>query len=241
MWDIESLIVYEDADVCVCHKPAGMLSQADKSFAKDMAGALMTYEKKKGNKEPFIAPVNRLDRPVEGLILYAKNSRAAAALTKQMNDGGVNKEYYAVAQLTAQSEERAEHERECVLENYLLKDAKTNTSRIVGPDTPGAKKAKLGYTVLGEAEGEVLVRIRLYTGRHHQIRVQLAGAGMPLLGDMKYNPAFAKAEGVHNPALCSFLLEFTHPVSKKAMRFAVKPESEAFNKFEDKIRLDMKD
>lgn len=96
MRDIRECIVYEDDDICVCHKPSGVLTQSDRGFSQDMVSALMTYERKKGVKAPFIAPVNRLDRPVEGLVLYAKNIKVGAALTDRLTSGEVDKCYYAV-------------------------------------------------------------------------------------------------------------------------------------------------
>ena len=145
MKDIREHIIYEDDDICVCHKPSGVLTQADRGFSQDMVSALLTYERKKGSKNPFIAPVNRLDRPVEGLVLYAKNSRAAAELTKQITQGEVGKCYYAVVAVsTSREKELADSVgTRITLEDYLIKDARTNMSRVVSADTPGAKKAVL--------------------------------------------------------------------------------------------------
>ena len=182
MRDIKECIVYEDDDICVCHKPSGVLTQSDRGFSQDMVSVLMTYERKKGNRAPFIAPVNRLDRPVEGLVLYAKNSKAAAALTRQITQGEVDKCYYAVVKVTdrkgMENVQKVLGDRTVItLENYLLKDSRTNMSRVVPEGTDSAKKAVLEYQVLGvEAGGELaLLRVKLHTGRHHQIRVQLSG------------------------------------------------------------------
>ena len=126
MRDIKECIVYEDDDICVCHKPSGVLTQSDRGFSQDMVSVLMTYERKKGNRAPFIAPVNRLDRPVEGLVLYAKNSKAAAALTRQITQGEVDKCYYAVVKVTdrkgMENVQKVLGGRTVItLENYLLK------------------------------------------------------------------------------------------------------------------------
>lgn len=232
MKDIREHIIYEDSDICVCHKPSGMLTQSDRGFSQDMVSALLTYEKKKGNKTPFIAPVNRLDRPVEGLVLYAKNSRAAAALTKQITKGEVDKCYYAVVNVSdIEAVERAMHDKKKItLENYLLKDARTNMSRVVTEDTEGAKKAVLEYEVLdvNDDEKTAFLKVKLYTGRHHQIRVQLANAGMPLVGDAKYGAAGKNAD---NLALCSYRLVFSHPVTKKKLVFETEPEGKSFELF----------
>mgnify|MGYP005948734599 FL=1 len=159
MRDIKECIVYEDDDICVCHKPSGVLTQSDMGFSQDMVSALMTYERKKGNRAPFIAPVNRLDRPVEGLVLYAKNSKAAAALTRQITQGEVDKCYYAVVKVTdrkgMENVQKVLGGRTVItLENYLLKDSRTNMSRVVPEGTDGAKKAVLEYQVLGIETGE---------------------------------------------------------------------------------------
>ena len=193
MRDIRECIVYEDDEICVCHKPSGVLTQSDRGFSQDMVSALMTYERKKGVKAPFIAPVNRLDRPVEGLVLYAKNSRSAAPLTGQITSGEVDKCYYAVVNITGgnsmEDMQKKLHDREMTtLEDYLLKDSKTNMSKVVPENTQGAKKAVLEYQVLDmDTDGKrAFLKVKLHTGRHHQIRVQLANAGLPILDDTKY-------------------------------------------------------
>lgn len=193
MRDIRECIVYEDDNICVCHKPSGVLTQSDRGFSQDMVSALMTYERKKGVKAPFIAPVNRLDRPVEGLVLYAKNSKSAAPLTGQITSGEVDKCYYAVVNITGgnsmEDMQKKLHDREMTtLEDYLLKDSKTNMSKVVPENTQGAKKAVLEYQVLDmDTDGKrAFLKVKLHTGRHHQIRVQLANAGLPILDDTKY-------------------------------------------------------
>lgn len=247
MRDIKECIVYEDDDICVCHKPSGVLTQSDRGFSQDMVSALLTYEKKKGNKAPFIAPVNRLDRPVEGLVLYAKNSRAAAALTKQIANGEVDKCYYAVVNVSdIEAVERAMRDKKKItLENYLLKDARANMSRVVPEGTDGAKKAVLEYQVLGVEAGEelALLRVKLHTGRHHQIRVQLSEAGMPILNDTKYGVTpdeenikdTSRAVRDEALALCSYRLVFSHPVTRKKLTFEVIPKGKSFALFSEDL------
>lgn len=269
MRDIRECIVYEDDNICVCHKPSGVLTQSDRGFSQDMVSALMTYERKKGVKAPFIAPVNRLDRPVEGLVLYAKNSKSAAALTRQITSGEVDKCYYAVVDITGgnsmEDMQKKLHDREMTtLEDYLLKDSKTNMSKAVSENTQGAKKAVLEYQVLAvDADAKrALLKVKLHTGRHHQIRVQLANAGLPILDDAKYSivcdtqdgavrdtkyggdssagDSFAAVKknvaGKHsdNLALCSYRLVFTHPVTKKKLVFEVEPKGKSFMNFMEK-------
>lgn len=248
MRDIKECIVYEDDDICVCHKPSGVLTQSDRGFSQDMVSALMTYERKKGNRAPFIAPVNRLDRPVEGLVLYAKNSKSAAALTRQITQGEVDKCYYAVVKVTdRKGMENVQKElgsrTVITLENYLLKDSKTNMSHVVPEGTDGAKKAVLEYRVLGVEAGEelALLRVKLHTGRHHQIRVQLSEAGMPILNDTKYG-ATPDEENIKDTlragrdetlALCSYRLVFSHLVTRKKLTFEVIPKGKSFELFSE--------
>lgn len=238
MKDIREHIIYEDSDICVCHKPSGVLTQADRGFSQDMVSALLTYERKKGNKNPFIAPVNRLDRPVEGLVLYAKNSRAAAALTKQITGGEVGKCYYAVVDVDADMKMHLEDTLgdKVTLEDYLVKDARTNMSRVVTVDTEGAKKAVLDYEAVEFHDDKALLRVTLHTGRHHQIRVQLSHVGLPIAGDNKYNAkphdgAVSGNRGGDTLALCSYRLEFCHPVTKKKMCCEVIPSGTGFSDF----------
>lgn len=238
MKDIREHIIYEDDDICVCHKPSGVLTQADRGFSQDMVSALLAYERKKGSENPFIAPVNRLDRPVEGLVLYAKNSRAAAELTKQITQGEVGKCYYAVVDVsTGREKELADSVgTRITLEDYLIKDARTNMSRVVSADTPVAKKAVLDYEVVQLQENKALLRVTLHTGRHHQIRVQLSNAGFPIAGDMKYNTKLCDgtAVGMRNGdvlALCSYKLNFSHPVTKKRMCYEIVPDGSGFAGF----------
>lgn len=250
MRDIKECIVYEDDDICVCHKPSGVLTQSDRGFSQDMVSVLMTYERKKGNRAPFIAPVNRLDRPVEGLVLYAKNSKAASALTRQITQGEVDKCYYAVVKVTdrkgMENVQKVLGDRTVItLENYLLKDSRTNMSHVVPEGTDGAKKAVLEYQVLGIETGEelALLRVKLHTGRHHQIRVQLSETGMPILNDTKYAVPLdeekvkggARTNSEDSLALCSYRLVFSHPVTRKKLTFEVVPKGKSFALFSEDL------
>ena len=229
MKDIEKIIIYEDADICLCHKPAGVLSQADRGLSEDLASALMTRERRNGVKVPFIAPVNRLDRPVEGMVLYAKSSKTAALLTKQLTAGEVDKCYYAVVEGVIETKDTI------TLTDYLAKDPIGNLSRVVKTDTANANKAVLEYTALGNVDGKTILRVKLHTGRHHQIRVQLAHAGMPIVGDAKYNPSVATTNERLNLALCSYRLAFRHPRSGKELTYEIKPQGAVFADFRDMI------
>lgn len=227
-------ILYEDSEILVCVKPYGMPVQADKSRDTDLLSYLKTYifEKEELEEEPYLALVHRLDRPVGGVMVFARTQKAAAALSDQVQDGAMVKYYQAV--ITGQMPEEAGE-----LEDYLLKDAKTNTCKVVKKGTKGAKWASLEYEVLDEFETDKgilsYVLIQLHTGRHHQIRVQLAARGAGIYGDTKYNPLFAGAAKQYQQiALFATRLEFAHPVTGEHMVFKAEPEGEAF----DVIELD---
>ncbi len=209
-------IIYEDNDIILVHKPAGVATQTKRLGQQDMESLLKNYRAKKG--EPaYIGVVHRLDQPVEGIMVFAKNQKAAASLSKQVQQHVIGKYYYALT-------EGAPKEQKGVLEDYLLTDKKTNVTRVVGADVLNAKKAKLEYEVLEEKEGKTLIRIKLHTGRQHQIRVQMAHMGCPLIGDSKYG----NGEGKECLALCSYRLEFKHPVTNKEMECEIKPKGVPF-------------
>lgn len=224
----EIRILYEDECMVVCEKPAGMPSQGDRSSAMDMVSYLKNKQMKEARARndrsfrAYVGIVHRLDRPVAGVMVYAKTPQAAAALSGQFAEHTTEKTYLAV--LTGHLPKK-----EGILENYLLKDGAANTSAVVPEGTKGAKKAKLAYTVLEEKHGKSLVRIRLFTGRHHQIRVQTAYAGAGIYGDTRYN-----AEGTARVReewdetgreLCLYSAQITviHPKTKKRMDFKCLP------------------
>lgn len=225
-------ILHEDADMIVCVKPYGMPAQGDKSRDMDLLSFLKNriFEEEELEEEPYLAMVHRLDRPVGGIMVFAKNQKAAACLSDQVQDGTMAKFYQAI--LTGELPD------ECgILEDYLVKGGKTNTSKIVKKGTKGAKKAQLEYEVLDvfETDQGVLsyVLIQLITGRHHQIRVQMAGRGAGIYGDTKYNPLFEKTKKKYQQiALFATRLEFEHPVSGEHMIFKCEPEGDAFEVIE---------
>lgn len=244
--NVEEMILYEDANIIVCHKAAGLPVQSVGIGRQDMMSLLMNYLSEKQQKVPYLGLVHRLDQPVEGIIVFAKNKKAAAELSRQVSDGGMKKVYLAVccvsdSKIDAAGEQNDNNEIRLV--NYLKKDARTNVSSIVQQNTPGAKRSELIYEVLAEKEQEgktyALVRIHLLTGRHHQIRVQMAGAGMPLYGDRKYNQEWEnfqlqeRENGTGTQlALCAVSLTFDYQGKKgKMMKFEVKPSSGIFSVF----------
>ncbi len=185
-------IVFEDAKIIVCHKPAGVLSQGNRSFDVDMVSQVLAYRRQKG-EDCYCAIINRLDRPVEGLVLFAKDKTTAARLSKEMGNDTLNKMYYCLA--------HNEFAQSCgTLRNYLIRDAKSQMARVVDGPCKDAKEAVLDYQVLAVREGVSLVRVQLHTGRFHQIRAQLAHIGNPLVGDGKYG-SDASYDGI---ALCAY-------------------------------------
>lgn len=172
-------IVYENSKMIIVNKPSGLLTQSARSFEPDLTGMVMTYERSKG-EQPYAAVINRLDRPVSGLVLFAKNKIEAARLSKMMQKNTFNKEYLAVICGKPDKDKG-------MLTDYIVKDGKTNVSSIAAKGDSNAKEAKLEYQVIKHlSETLTLVKIHLITGRHHQIRVQFAHRNMPLLGDTKY-------------------------------------------------------
>ncbi len=216
-------ILYEDGQLLVCRKPAGVPVQSGKVGQKDMVSILRNYRNGKEG-DTYIGLVHRLDQPVQGVMVFAKTKMAAAELSRQITDGRMKKQYLAVTCGKPMK-------KQGVLVDYLLKDGRTNTSSIVPEGTKGAKRAELRYRIIAETPGYALAEIDLLTGRHHQIRVQMAGAGMPLAGDRKYNLSDA-GQTEKYVTLAAHRLSFEHPVLKKEICFEGKPEGVIFKKFE---------
>jgi 23S rRNA pseudouridine1911/1915/1917 synthase len=219
-------ILYMDESIIVCVKPQGMPVQNDKSRDLSVLNYLKNEVAKKEKGEPEVYVVHRLDRPVGGVMVFARTKDAAAHLSGQIQKGIFDKYYQAI--LTGYLPNEAGK-----LRNYLLKDGKTNASKVVPEGTKGAKAAELEYEVLDYLEtdqGEFsYVLIHLLTGRHHQIRVQCANAKAGIWGDTKYNPIFQKTKKKYlQIGLYSTRISFLHPVTGKTMTFKAEPEGEAF-------------
>lgn len=224
-------IIKEDDQIIVVYKPAGIAVETASIRQTDVVSELRNYLAAKGESNPYLGIVHRLDQPVEGLLVFAKTPFAAAELSKQISQGRVQKEYLAAVFLEDESINEGSSGQ---LVDYLIKDSKNNCSRVSAKEDKGAKRAALSYEVLQTTDGIGLLKIRLETGRHHQIRVQLSHAGMPLLGDLKYGSdganAFSREQGVEDVALCACALTFIHPKTKKSDRYSIKPEKEIFQK-----------
>lgn len=226
-------ILYIDEQIVVCKKPQGMPVQNDKTRDLSVENFLkneIAKKQKKENKDskaPELFVVHRLDRPVGGIMVFARSKQAAADLSKQMQDGSFEK-YYQVILSGTLPDEAGE------LEDYLLKDGKTNTSKVVKKGTKGAKLAQLEYDVLDVIETEdgvfTYALIHLLTGRHHQIRVQCANAGAGIWGDTKYNKDFQKIKRRFlQIGLYATRIEFNHPGTGKHLIFKTDAQGEAFD------------
>jgi 23S rRNA pseudouridine1911/1915/1917 synthase len=219
---MELKILYEDKNVVCVVKPQGVPSQSDKTNNEDLMTAVSAYLKSKG-ENPYLGLIHRLDRPVGGVIVYAKSEFANRELSKQIQLRQTEKEYLAVVCGSAEKESG-------VLEDYLKKLKTINMSKVATADDKQAKIARLEYESLGSVETEeygtlTLLRIKLLTGRHHQIRVQLSNAGMPIWGDNKYNKVFMKKKDFTLIALWSYKFGFSDVKTKKHMEFSALPEN----------------
>lgn len=222
-------IYYEDEEILVCEKPAGTPSQSDKTGDYDMVSIIKNYlyEKNRKGGEPYTAVVHRLDRPVGGIMVFAKTPFAAKELSKQIQNHKMKKFYLAIIHYDGRKEQQKDP---VLLTDYLVKESKTNTSRVSAKEDRNAKKAELMYRILEAEEEKSLVEVELLTGRHHQIRVQMAEHLGPIVGDTKYNPAYKETASWNNIGLYAYRLIFRHPKNKKLMKFENLPQEEPFKK-----------
>lgn len=213
-------IVYEDNHIIVVVKPQNVPSCPDETGDPDMLSVLKEYLIKTYDKkgDAFVGLVHRLDRPTGGVMVYAKTSKAASRLSESIKNGEFDKRYFAVL-IGTPREKQINY-----LTNYLKKDTDRNMVYIATMSEEGAKKAVLSYKVLDENTTMSLVDVKLYTGRSHQIRVQMANLGTPLFGDQKYGGD--KTPVGFNIALWAVELKFTHPVTKEKLVYRVYPPVE---------------
>lgn len=227
--NIEPKIVYEDNHIIVVIKPHNISVQEDESKDIDMLTIIKDFLKKRDNKpgNVFLGLVHRLDRPTGGVMVFAKTSKAASRLSKQLKDKQLKKRYLCVVNGKPQLATNR-------LVTYLKKDEKTNTVKIAPKLESGSKEAILEYELI-ESKGKYsLIDVNLITGRSHQIRVQMSSQlNLPIFGDFKYGD---KEHG-GNLALWAYQLTFAHPTTKENMKFAVLPDMEnsAFKYFEETI------
>ncbi len=214
---MELNVIYEDNHIIVVEKPAGIPTQADISGDIDMYTLVKEYIRKKYNKpgNVFVGIVHRLDRPVGGIMVFARTSKGASRLSEEVRNRSFKKTYLAIVSGLFK-------EKSGTLQNYLLKDESKNKSFVVSKGTRGAKEALLDYEVISEnkVNNTSLVMVNLHTGRHHQIRLQFANIGHPLLGDSKYG----KDSGKSNIRLWAYKLRFKHPTRDEIMEFKLEPK-----------------
>lgn len=203
-------VVYEDNHVIVVNKRSGEIVQGDKTGDTTLADTVKAYLKEKYNKpgNVFVGVVHRLDRPVGGLVVFARTSKALSRLNEMFRTGNVHKTYWAVTR-----NKPAENEGELV--HWLVRNEKQNKSYAYNHEVPQSKRAVLKYRVIGHNDNYFLIEVKLLTGRHHQIRCQLAAIGCPIKGDLKYGARRSNPDG--SISLLSRHVDFVHPVSKQTI------------------------
>ncbi len=201
-------VVYEDNHIIIVNKESGEIVQGDKTGDKPLSENVKEYIKeayaKPGNV--FLGVVHRLDRPVSGLVVFARTSKALSRLNDMFRNGDIHKTYWALTRTCPSKEEGT-------IESWLVRNEKQNKSYSYTTERPNAKKAILKYKVIGRSDNYTLIEVHLLTGRHHQIRCQLASIGCPIKGDLKYGAKRSNPDG--SISLLSRRVEFVHPVSKQ--------------------------
>lgn len=203
-------VLYEDNHIIIVAKRSGEIVQGDKTGDKPLSEVVKEYIKSAHNKpgNVFLGVVHRLDRPVSGVVVFAKTSKSLSRLNTMFRDGEVNKTYWAITRNKPKEEEGT-------LINWLIRNEKQNKSYAYDHEVPDSKKAILKYKVIGHSDNYTLLEIELMTGRHHQIRCQLANIGCPIKGDLKYGARRSNDDG--SISLFARKVEFVHPVSKEVV------------------------
>ena len=213
-------ILYEDNHIIAVNKNAGDIVQGDKTGDKHLGDFVKEYIKKKYNKpgDVFLGTVHRIDRPTSGIVLFARTSKALARLNKMFQDKEIKKTYWAVT-------EKAPEKKSGICVDYLVRNEKQNKSYASKTEKSGSKKAELNYEVIGKSDNYFFLKIEPLTGRHHQIRVQLAAMGCVIKGDLKYGAKRSnKDASIH---LHAQKVEFIHPVSQEPIVISARPPDEA--------------
>ena len=219
-------VVYEDNHIVVVNKTSSEIVQGDKTGDTPLSEMVKQYLKEKYNKpgNVFIGVTHRLDRPVSGLVVFAKTSKALPRLNEMFRNGEVKKTYWAIVK-------ECPKETEGELVHYLVRNEKQNKSYAYDKEVKNSKKAVLHYKLIGHSQNYYLLEVDLKTGRHHQIRCQLAKMGCPIKGDLKYGSPRSNPDG--SVCLHARTVQFVHPVSKEMIRLtAPVPEGNLWNGFE---------
>ncbi len=208
--------VYEDNHIIIVRKEAGEIVQGDKTGDTPLSEIIKQYLKEKYKKpgNVFCGVVHRIDRPVAGLVVFAKTSKALSRLNDMLKKGEIHKTYWALV-------EGKRKDKEGVIESWLQSDGRLNKTRVVDKDTSDAKLSKLKYRVIAEGERYSLLEVELLTGRKHQIRAQLSSTGTPIKGDLKYGARRSNPGG--GISLLAKKIEFIHPVSKEKIAVETDP------------------
>ncbi len=203
-------VVYEDNHIIIVNKESGEIVQGDKTGDRPLADKVKAYIKEKYAKpgEVFLGVVHRLDRPVAGLVVFARTSKALTRLNDMFRNNEVHKTYWAITK-------QRPAEMEGMLTHWLVRNEKQNKSYAYDRERPNSKKAILKYKVVGASDNYTLIEVNLLTGRHHQIRCQLAKMGCPIRGDLKYGAKRSNPDG--SISLLARSISFVHPVSKKTI------------------------
>lgn len=218
-------VVYEDNHIIIVNKRSGEIVQGDKTGDRPLSDLVKDYIREKYHKpgEVFLGVVHRLDRPVGGLVVFARTSKALARLNRMFAEGEVHKTYWAIVKNPPQ-------EPEGTLTHWLVRNEQQNKSYAYDTEKPHSKKAVLKYRVIGKSDHYTLLEVRLLTGRHHQIRCQLAKMGCPIRGDLKYGAPRSNPDG--SISLLARRVEFIHPVSKETITAeASLPDDNLWEKF----------
>ena len=214
-------VVYEDNHIIIVSKRSGEIVQGDKTGDTPLSETVKEYLKEKYQKPGavFLGVVHRLDRPVSGLVVFARTSKALERLNKMFANGEVHKTYWAIVAKNNPADDVAVLEEDAdgfrTLEHWLTRNEQQNKSYAFSREKPGSKHAVLKYRMLGASDHYRLLEVRLLTGRHHQIRCQLAAIGCPIKGDLKYGARRSNPDG--SISLLARRVEFVHPVSKQTI------------------------
>lgn len=212
-------VIYEDNHIIIVNKAPGEIVQGDKTGDTPLVEEVREFLKKKYNKpgNVFCGVVHRIDRPVAGLVIFAKTSKALSRLNDMLRKGEIHKSYLALV-------EGKPAKTSDTLENYLISDGRLNKSFITDSKNPEAKLSRLEYSTVATGDRYTLLKINLLTGRKHQIRAQLSAIGCPIKGDLKYGAKRSNPDG--GISLQAAHLSFIHPVSRQSLEFSAPPVSD---------------
>lgn len=222
-------VLYEDNHIIIVNKASSQLVQGDKTGDKPLSEMVKEYLKEKYNKpgNVFCGVTHRLDRPTSGVVVFAKTSKALSRLNKMFRDDEVEKVYWAIVQTRPANDKGT-------LTHFLVKNNKKNKSFAYNTKKRNTKEAILHYSLIGKSDNYYLIEVQLETGRHHQIRVQLAQIGCPIKGDLKYGAKRSNRDG--SISLHARAISFTHPVSQKKIEItAPVPKDVLWQAFEENV------